>query len=297
MKIEPYKPFIANEYFVISLYLTGNCNVRCPYCFWFRDGETTTNVSMDELEKLIKVLKFSKRKIIFNLMGGEPTVHPEILKILDRLKEETDENFIINLLTNFTKPIELFNKMPLEDMSLTISFHGTLFTTKEEIDVFIKKIDSIYIRTKSIRIFCILLDEYSDNIKYFLQNINPSYKIKPVFLSSENAGPMNLPSKEFAESVKHYFNNESNFLLENDILKNSFDIVMNRENIYTGWTCNQTYFDLFPDGTLKDNCEHFTVNILKEPFFLRNYTPKIICKQPICDVFSQQMLKKEKNAN
>ena len=85
------------------------CNIGCVFCSNPVEGyrETTEQYSYEKLkQKLLeykagqpRFLKFDEVRDYFNLTGGEPTLHPEFLKVLALVRSEFPKN-LIRLLTN-----------------------------------------------------------------------------------------------------------------------------------------------------------------------------------------------------
>lgn len=104
MKKDKYLKIPHNCYLI----LTSKCNMRCKHCY----GNYGVNIPKNELtgDEWIKVIEdLSKREIFFvNISGGEPTVHPDFVKILNALVK----NKIYFMLTTNG----LFNKKTLESI-------------------------------------------------------------------------------------------------------------------------------------------------------------------------------------
>lgn len=69
------------------LILTSKCNMRCKHCY----GNYGMNFPENELtgDEWIRVIENLARKEVFfvNISGGEPTVHPDFIKIINALIE------------------------------------------------------------------------------------------------------------------------------------------------------------------------------------------------------------------
>ena len=67
------------------LILTSNCNMRCLHCY----GSYGVNIPKYELtgDEWINVIEdLSKNGVFFvNISGGEPTMHPDFIKIINAL--------------------------------------------------------------------------------------------------------------------------------------------------------------------------------------------------------------------
>lgn len=96
----------------LRISITSECNLNCPYCH--KEGHYQDKINYLSLNQIIKIVEICKRYNInyIKITGGEPLLHPEIIKI-----------------------IELFNKnINLKDLSIT-----TNGTKLEELAVHLKK--------------------------------------------------------------------------------------------------------------------------------------------------------------
>ncbi len=89
----------------IEIDITYNCNLRCFNCNRScRQAPTKKNMSLEQIERFIKESKDKNikwRKI--SLVGGEPCLHPNILKIIDLVldyKKKFSKQTKIYLVTN-----------------------------------------------------------------------------------------------------------------------------------------------------------------------------------------------------
>lgn len=63
--------------------LTSNCNLSCPMCF-ASSGPGGKNLSFEECKAAIdRIVEVEGRAEIIQLSGGEPTIHPEFLRIFE----------------------------------------------------------------------------------------------------------------------------------------------------------------------------------------------------------------------
>jgi len=85
------------------------CNIACVFCSNPTDGfrHTTDKYGLDELKRkladykqgLRTFVKFDEERDYFNLTGGEPTAHPDFLKLLAHMRTEFPQT-LIRLLSN-----------------------------------------------------------------------------------------------------------------------------------------------------------------------------------------------------
>ncbi len=95
-----------------NLYITNLCSGRCPYCCvkeWITDTpQDAQYLSLRDLDKIIKWLKESEIGFV-QLIGGEPMLHPDITKIVEKLKSRGI--FIRTILTNGLGDPEIYRKV------------------------------------------------------------------------------------------------------------------------------------------------------------------------------------------
>lgn len=79
-------------------YLTLRCNLNCDYCINDPDDKTIRKrfeLSAKEWTKLLNKIDFGE--IPITLGGGEPSLHPEFLRIINGIKPETKLDLLTNL--------------------------------------------------------------------------------------------------------------------------------------------------------------------------------------------------------
>ena len=78
-----------------NILFTTYCNRNCAYCFAMdkvelgkEKGDPSKNISLDALEK---ILAFYKKSLLrrFVILGGEPTLHPKFITLLNRVLGES----------------------------------------------------------------------------------------------------------------------------------------------------------------------------------------------------------------
>ena len=138
-----------------SLVVTHECNKKCPFCIDKYRGNCEY-ISLSNVEKSLIEAKRANVKDIL-IVGGEPTLHPDIVKIATLIKEK---GFRSIMTTNYSKPeivkqldglVDCFNisfynqkELPKQsdfttDITITALIHKKQLSTKKELDDFIDK--------------------------------------------------------------------------------------------------------------------------------------------------------------
>ena len=113
----------------VALYITTKCNISCPICFLKHGNCFNLSVEMSVKEVKERIKKYQSQKIY--ILGGEPTVHKHLWKIIKTVKESGN---IAGIVTNGLK---LENKNYLEKLKeaglecILLQFDG--FNKKENI--------------------------------------------------------------------------------------------------------------------------------------------------------------------
>ena len=85
-----------------NLLITDRCNRRCSFCFAQsrvgrkERGKQSSNMSRENIRKVMK-FQLSSGDPQLRLLGGEPTLHPEFIEIVE---EALGEGFHIHIFTN-----------------------------------------------------------------------------------------------------------------------------------------------------------------------------------------------------
>jgi MoaA/NifB/PqqE/SkfB family radical SAM enzyme len=85
---------------VLDLHITHNCNLTCESCSDFTNHGLSWMISLGEAEEWMN--SWSKRihPFYFNILGGEPTLHKNLIDLLYLSRKMWGEDQKINLVTN-----------------------------------------------------------------------------------------------------------------------------------------------------------------------------------------------------
>ena len=86
-----------------NIVLTNKCQRNCQYCFASKDKEDFT---IENFDKVIKLLSTGPKLV--NLLGGEPTLHPDFCLFLDKVLKE---GFSVQVFTNGMVQDELLGNL------------------------------------------------------------------------------------------------------------------------------------------------------------------------------------------
>ena len=109
-----YETIMGNDYIVVDWELGNTCNYSCTYCHEVVNGGSFGWPELDNAMAFVRRVtehyhSIGKTKIVWNLLGGEPTVWKNLSKFLTLLKEY-DNNCIIRTLTNGSRTISWWKR-------------------------------------------------------------------------------------------------------------------------------------------------------------------------------------------
>jgi len=77
--------------------ITDECNMKCNICYYAAEPGLGNHRSMKSIEKMLStLLETESEPDLIQVTGGEPTIHPEIVKILKYLKASPVRHLMLN---------------------------------------------------------------------------------------------------------------------------------------------------------------------------------------------------------
>ncbi|UCH93098.1 MAG: radical SAM protein [Candidatus Aminicenantes bacterium] len=181
------------------IYLTNQCDLNCSYCLIKKRKETRYFLEIKEYQARIrKLLEKNNHIKSINMTGGEPTLHPELLKIVDITRKVGIDHIIIN--TNgimLAKDRELLQALHDRDVTLALSINSIPFNSVQE-----RLFEKLNDLKMPVAIITIASHQGEENLKkiydYFIKsNIVVSLEIQPMVFTGEN-----VPAKNDYEKIK-----------------------------------------------------------------------------------------------
>ena len=105
----------------MNVIVTNQCNRKCPFCIAQKNTNKTENTFL-QLKNIEKAIEFAKKENIktIALTGGEPTLHPNIIKIAEMFHVN---GFDLALYTNYDFP-EIVRKLDGLVNHIFVSYYG-----------------------------------------------------------------------------------------------------------------------------------------------------------------------------
>ena len=117
---------LQNNRFVVDWNLLRRCNFSCTYCAPDIHDYDSEFPSMEQLQQEFNdIIVPDNRAVHFNLNGGEPTIHPDIMDILKMCHSKGT----VEMLSNGTASVSKYNDI-LDYAKVNISLHHELINEK-----------------------------------------------------------------------------------------------------------------------------------------------------------------------
>ncbi len=117
-----------------NLVMTYQCNDDCSYCFVEERNDTCLNI-----EKVIRLLPlisdFKQRDV--NLVGGEPTLNPDFMRIVELL---VGEGFKVRIFTNGRISMQIIEELQNLDGEFTLAVNRTRPSLSDELKTLYRKL-------------------------------------------------------------------------------------------------------------------------------------------------------------
>lgn len=280
---------ITNEIYIQWL-ITYTCNYNCSYCYL-----RNNNLLNKDYNKFIPYAHFKLginkikkhldiKNIRFDIMGGEPTLHPELFNIVNYTCNTGFKKVVLN--TNGSKLLQHLDKInDYDNFKIALSFHPN----KNSFDNYIKIIDSILNRNIDLEVHVMFAEEHFDESYNMYKYLNKCYNsieliigiILPLSYSEKN----NALLETLIEENKQI--NKRKFIFKYDKETKIYtdkEIRLYNLNKFEGMRCFVRYFTIDLNGNINVLCDENILNSRKIYFNSTfNLIKKLLNQGVICN--------------
>jgi MoaA/NifB/PqqE/SkfB family radical SAM enzyme len=111
----------------VQIELTDNCNLFCDYCYRNAEYKNPASKYIDKKEIQKFLLQHKKKNLLeVGITGGEPTLHPEFLDIMDFTLKNFELVELVTNGTNYKDILELIDNLEEQNkrkLNLSVSFN------------------------------------------------------------------------------------------------------------------------------------------------------------------------------
>src|ERR687894_456927 len=103
-KITAYKLFKTKQPMYGSVDVNNVCNLHCTHCYWWLNRKEEHDLTAEDWRRIIKTTFNKKHIFVTTLVGGEPTLRPDIIEVF--CKEMPQRVCVV---TNATFPLKRYD--------------------------------------------------------------------------------------------------------------------------------------------------------------------------------------------
>ena len=245
------------------------CNYKCSYCYNKDSQKRCKLVSKSGLDAAMDAFEESRYKICVDILGGEPSLHPQLRYVLDRCSASSVYSNIV-ITTNNSR----FIKTPDDPR---IAINASLHASIANIDQYVKNAYR-YVEA-GVKFTAVVMIEYNaleiirDVIKK-LDCIKDVIDIEPIYIYDSRS---HIEVKDAAlqlEDIKQFSLDDTELTLHE---------VYNRNlNRFKGWMCNPMKHSLTTDGILIRGCQ-CAGTLVDHPHYFRDFVAEPMrCPLDVC---------------
>lgn len=114
-----------SNYIFLEVHSIGYCNQKCAYCC-YKYLNNNIALNLDQLYDFILYLKkISTKDIYVSLLGGEPTLHPQLIEFVKKISNsEFNQHIQVVVMSNFSADISLYNWLLNNNVKLLLTWHS-----------------------------------------------------------------------------------------------------------------------------------------------------------------------------
>ena len=254
-----------NKLITISIPIISLCQYKCFYCYDKHNQKH--NVDLKYINKINNILTSKYFRIL--LLGGEPTLHLNLRKIIDILESNNNIKIIELYTNNEFIPKNLLRKS--NKLIVYCSYHPT----EANLDKFIDNV-LIYKKYFNVVVQVNMLPKYKKQIDYLVNKLKDIVQIQPNYLYKM------INNKEIL--IDQFYNKSINDYLENLKIFNGLTYSQCLNKSFKNYKCYLNSYDL-DNFTLTQNCTFDKIDLNSNPLYFKELNLNdniVLCKYDKC---------------
>ncbi len=200
---------LENDRLDINWILTRKCNYKCSYCT-VKDNSGDF-VGFDKLKTAVDhLVDLKNQKIAITLSGGEPTIHPDYIKLIEYIFARDKNRITVNTVTNLSLPVSFYEKFISSDIihNSKVSFVSSYHLEHAVADKFINNAKFLSDHGFKVNLWLIAHPDHMKNIRELykkIQKFASEHLTIDIKLVRENFGT--YPDKRYTREDLEWLNN------------------------------------------------------------------------------------------
>ena len=232
-KVTSYSFFDKGDWYDLTYRITEHCTHGCRYCDFYDNTQDSMTECWEEVGNFIKK-ELQGRKVRLYIYGGEPTTHPDLMKIIDHLSPLVTT---IGIQTNLYGDISLIRQLiEVSNVYILPTFH---IEREKDHKTFLKKVLLVEMKRKLWELnFLLPLKNFDQNYQVFLdfEKILKGRVVPQPLIGEEDEWLKKKILNRYLESkdeemYRHFEDGSAEGISMSEWREN-------REDYVTGWSCS-----------------------------------------------------------
>ena len=274
---------LHNSIYILA-YIADVCNYECSYCY-NKKPRTHKLLSLSSLDMFIdKLYQQIHKSIVVDLIGGEPTLHPDLLQFVNK-KHDRKTTYLIY--SNFSRDTEYYKQLlQNSNVQLFLSWHSKNMQ-------FVEKLQQLKLYSQQISVSVMYEFGYTDlSLKVFNECKLLASKCCLTLINS-NISKYTEVEQKIYQTMQHIDDNDYELNLDGNVMKISEEMLVNSNLAsFYHWLCEagNTYLyidftgDVYPCQNYITNGERqcmFNINDISK--YMQLPLHKTLCKFKTCE--------------
>ena len=222
--------------------LGKRCNLDCSYCPAEIHDNFSPHTDLDVIVEAIYTLEKIGKPIRVSFTGGEPTVHPQIIKIIECAKARLQW---VNITTNALRPPEFYIKQPVDQWVFSLHFDNEHSYRAAENIVRYSQLQDMNNVDTAFQVNLMCHHEYMDRVREsadLLESHNIPYVTRRIrWTDAEDRDwfdDMRYKEKDLDWILQNKSKVKGNCVIDGETFIHANDVIKHKYNNFEGWSCN-----------------------------------------------------------
>ena len=221
--------------------LGKRCNLDCAYCPAEIHDMTSPHLDWHSITKVIDTLCDIGKPIRLSLTGGEPTVNPYIIDLLEYAKEQNNIEWV-NMTTNGLRKPEWYADLPIDHIVFSLHFDNEHWSKAyENICKFTMETEAAHTPIM-YQVNLMAHHNHTDKVKVVAKNLDDQlirYVVRRIRWTEKHDwfDDMRYTPQDLEWILDRDSTALPNCLVDDTTYLHANDIIKHKTNRFKGWTC------------------------------------------------------------
>jgi len=230
-----------NKSYHVEWNIGKRCNLDCAYCPAEIHDNFSPHTDLDIMVNTVYELEKLNTPVRLSLTGGEPTVHPQIIKIIECAKARLHW---LSITTNALRSAEWYVKQPVDQWVFSLHFDNDHAIRAAENIVRYTQLLDMEGKSTLFQVNLMCHHEYMDNVREaatLLESHNIPYVARRIRWTNADDrdwfDDMRYKEKDLEWILSKTATVKANCVVDGETFVHANDIIKHKLNSFEGWSC------------------------------------------------------------